>query len=144
VTGACPSCRRSLAPGERICAACQKTFGLPPGSWVTRRPPRPCGRCDNDELIHAVVRERGADTWRSQRLAPLGVTYRKQSVVSVSGHARELDEPDLRDPAGIFEVFVCRACGFTEWYVIDPENVPIGPEYATELVRSGRRGGPWR
>jgi len=145
VSGAFPSCRRPLAPGEKVCAACRKSFGLPARTLgAARRPPRPCARCDHDELIRAIVRERGADTWRSQRLAPLGVTFRKQTVLSVSGHERELDEPDLREPAGIFEVYVCRSCGFTEWYVVEPERVPIGPEFATELVAVPRGGGPWR
>jgi hypothetical protein len=126
-----------------VCAACRQRFGLPMERWDSRRPPRPCVRCGHDDLVRALVRERGADNWRSQRLGPLGVTFHKQTVVSASGHARELDEPDLHAPAGLFEVTVCRACGYAEWYVVEPEEVPIGPEYATERV-GGAKTGPWR
>jgi hypothetical protein len=45
--------------------------------------------------------------------------------------------PDLREPVGIFETYVCRTCGFTEWYAHDPEAIPIGPEYGTELIDVG-------
>jgi hypothetical protein len=87
-----------------------------------------------------VVRERGAGDWYSRRIAPLGVTFRRMVVGSLAGPPRTLDEPDLREPAGRFEIHVCRACGYIEWYALDPEDVPIGPEYGTELVDVSGRG----
>ncbi len=38
---------------------------------------------------------------------------------------------------GWLEAYVCRACGFVEWYCCDPDKLPIGPEYMTELVDVG-------
>jgi hypothetical protein len=38
---------------------------------------------------------------------------------------------------GLLEMFICRACGFVEWYCHDPESIPIGPHYMTELVDYG-------
>jgi hypothetical protein len=93
-------------------------------------------RCDHGQFVRAVVRERGAGDWYSPRVAPLGVTFPLQAVPSLP---RSRSEPDLREPIGIFEVYVCRACGFTEWYALEPDRIPIGPEYATELVDVGGR-----
>jgi hypothetical protein len=44
---------------------------------------------------------------------------------------------------GLLELFVCRGCGLVEWYCNDPENLPIGPMYATELV-DVRPASPYR
>ncbi len=41
---------------------------------------------------------------------------------------------DPRDGFGVLEMYICRGCGFTDWYCQDPENIPIGPEYMTEEV----------
>lgn len=40
----------------------------------------------------------------------------------------------MHDSHGSLETYVCKGCGFVEWYCQDPESVPIGPEYMTELV----------
>lgn len=41
---------------------------------------------------------------------------------------------DPRRGFGVFEVFICKRCGFVEWYCEDPQEIPIGPEYMTEDV----------
>ena len=35
---------------------------------------------------------------------------------------------------GVFVAHVCRSCGFTEWYALDPKTIPIGPAFGTELI----------
>ena len=35
---------------------------------------------------------------------------------------------------GTLDASTCLACGFVEWYVQDPSEIPIGPEYMSELV----------
>lgn len=35
--------------------------------------------------------------------------------------------------AGLVEAFVCRACGFTELYTCDPEQIPVDGELVYEL-----------
>jgi hypothetical protein len=50
-----------------------------------------------------------------------------------------------REPIGVIEAYICRGCGFTELYTRDVDRIPIGPEYATELVDSMPGGeGPYR
>ena len=37
-------------------------------------------------------------------------------------------------PVGFMVTYICQACGFTEWWVAKPEEIPIGAEYGTEIV----------
>lgn len=34
-------------------------------------------------------------------------------------------------------MYICRKCGFIEWYCNDPDTVPIGPYYMTEAIDHG-------
>jgi hypothetical protein len=123
----CHACRKSPpAQGSELCPDCQGKYGVPERWPESRRRRRPCARCGGNTLIRAIVRERGAGDWYSPRVAALGLTFRKQE--------RPPNDPDLREPAGILEIYTCRSCGFSEWYVLEPERVPIGPEYATEII----------
>jgi len=136
----CRNCHKAggLGPDD-LCHDCRSKYGLLSKWPESRRLHRRCVRCDHGEFVRAAVRERGAGNWNSPRLAPLGVTFLRQMIVTAAGDSRPLNEPDLRDPAGPFEVYVCRGCGFTEWYALEPESVPIGAEYATELAEVGGR-----
>ena len=50
---------------------------------------------------------------------------------------------DTKRAFGLLEMYVCRGCGYTEWYCSDPTNVPIGPQFMTELVEL-KTAGPYR
>ncbi len=63
--------------------------------------------------------------------------------MTAAGTDRQLDAPDLAEPVGQFEATICSACGFVDWYVLDPASIPIGAEYGTQLVDL-RNGGPYR
>jgi predicted nucleic-acid-binding Zn-ribbon protein len=36
--------------------------------------------------------------------------------------------------AGLLEAYVCRACGYTEWYTKDPESIPVDGKIVVELT----------
>ena len=40
----------------------------------------------------------------------------------------------LLDGLGVFECYICKRCGFVDWYCQDPEHIPIGKQYMTEEV----------
>jgi hypothetical protein len=42
--------------------------------------------------------------------------------------------PYIWNGLGIVECYVCRECGFIEWYCQDPETIPVGAAFNTELV----------
>lgn len=123
------------------CNDCRESFGLWQRSAPTRRPVRPCARCGHGLLVRCLVRERGASggDHSARFLAPLAVTFHrlvKMRFFSNQPHPR--NEPDFDRPAGMLEAHVCRSCGFVEWYASAPEEIPIGPEYGTELVDAGK------
>jgi len=88
----------------------------------------PCRRCNHDVLIRAHPQQhvQGGST-------SLCATYsveRNTNGTTVT-------------PRGRLEAYICRQCGFVEWYCDDPTAIPIGPAYMTELVDNGP-GTPYR
>jgi predicted nucleic-acid-binding Zn-ribbon protein len=87
-----------------------------------------CPRCQHDEIVQALPTE----------LAP----YNEQPLAASHEHSRWYNAT-VKQQYGIFNAFICRRCGYTEWYATEPEKIPIGDEYHTRLV--SRRGqGPYR
>ena len=35
---------------------------------------------------------------------------------------------------GKLRLYVCAECGYTEWWTLDPEKIPIGEEYKTRYL----------
>lgn len=44
---------------------------------------------------------------------------------------------------GVFEAYVCGACGFTEWFVQDPVSIPVDGT-VIQLVEPPEHKGPYR
>ncbi len=127
------------------CNDCRDAFGLWPRAVPSRRPPTACARCGHEQLVRCQVRERSASGGdRSSRyLAPLAVTFHRLTKLRLfANQPRPRSEPDLDNPAGLLEAHVCRSCGFVDWYVCAPDEIPIGPEYGTELIDTANAGAP--
>jgi hypothetical protein len=121
---------------DGICAECRQQHALadPPG--VPLRPPIPCVRCHGRSFVRVLsIRERAttAGEHPTTDLAPLGATYELE-VSETFFTNRTVKRPLLSKPLGVFEAYVCRACGYTDLYARDPASIPIGREYNTELV----------
>jgi hypothetical protein len=100
-------------------------LGLPPPA-PPLRPKVPCVRCAGTRFVRAVPRELVAERYvdpNYQQAVPMAVTWPPHPT------AQGVDE---RNGQGMFEVYVCRTCGFVEWYCRDAASIPIGPEHATE------------
>ena len=83
-----------------------------------------CPKCGGTEIIVAHPGEYGDG---SQEVGPMSVTAEPRWVMSG------------RNPSygkGELVLYVCRTCGFAEWYAEDPQSIPIGEEYKTELLGS--------
>ncbi|MGN6105742.1 MAG: hypothetical protein ACTHU0_11600 [Kofleriaceae bacterium] len=52
----------------------------------------------------------------------------------VATHAVHTKANFLLEGHGVLEMYICARCGFIEWYCQDPESIPIGPEYMTEII----------
>ena len=116
-----------VAPG--ICVDCARNLGvvaMPP----PRRPPAPCARCSHMKFVRVIPRE-----YDSGSRAPMTLTSAPQthtiggmiSSTTVSVTSAELGY-------GLLETYVCKKCGYVEWYCHDPERIPIGPQYMTDEV----------
>jgi predicted nucleic-acid-binding Zn-ribbon protein len=85
-----------------------------------------CPRCQHDEIVQAAASQR-----LGIGLEPLAVTHQRPDGSTA---------PALFGP---FNIYVCRRCGYTEWYAIDPDKIPIGDEYYTRLIKRPASG-PYR
>jgi hypothetical protein len=127
-----------------ICETCRRRLGLrEPGPPL--RPPRPCARCAGTTFVRSFsLRERapyGRDIVHPH-LAPLAITF-APAVRDRSFWALRTAEPTRSTPVGIIEAYVCRGCGLTELYTEGAADIPIGPEYGTELIEV-TTDGPFR
>ncbi len=139
---ACSICggkRAALSFQGGVCAPCGKHFGLLGDSEkeAMPRPRGPCARCGHAELVVCAARQRASP----RRLAPLAASYLRRLAIPILTGEEEVEyanEPDPSAPVGVFVACVCRACGFTDWYALRPETIPIGPAYGTYIVVIGQ------
>jgi len=138
----CAACKRDLTDDDRsikLCPSCANALGvidMPPA----RRKFAPCRACNGRSFIRAIPREVAPDLVQrgEQVTSPMAVTIGAQTL----GWLGTTIIADTRKACGILEIYVCRGCGYTEWYCADPASVPIGPQFMTELVES--ETGPYR
>ena len=45
-----------------------------------------------------------------------------------------VNKPGDGDGRGLLENYICKGCGFIEWYCADPDKIPIGPEFMTDEI----------
>ena len=121
--------------GDQICEGCRESHALAPPS-PGLRPRVPCQRCRHTEFVRVrALRERAttAGEYGKQYMAPLALTFKLSFGGRRLGANRPFHEVDPQSPAGLLEAYACRKCGFTELYARQPVEIPIGPEYGTEL-----------
>ena len=100
------------------CVRCATVIGVIPMPQ-TRRPAAPCQRCGTRKFVRVIPRELDGNS------APMALTYDISATIAA----------DLTRGFGKLEAYVCFKCNFVEWYVQgNAADIPIGPEYMTELV----------
>jgi hypothetical protein len=130
----CKACGHKIEDGE-LCADCARKLGLTSGDAVRRA--SPCAKCNHPELIRALVRELTSITGGpnvNRTTFPMAVTYGPDVSSALWGKFKSIHGADESAPFGILEMYVCARCGFTEWYCRDPKNIPIGPEFGTQMI----------
>ncbi len=85
-----------------------------------------CPLCGHHEIVHALPIDFGAGG------IPHAVAYDMSPWTG------------LRGTFGALNVFVCRACGFAQWFAHEPEKIPIGKEHGTRLLSGRKPEGPFR
>src|SRR5689334_15739279 len=145
----CVTCEIELATEEQprgVCEECADMLGvvqMPPA----RRPPLPCLRCNGSHFVRAVPRELTVEPqkdWNHGRHAPMFATYEVKVRRRLLSPGKVPSELDARRGLGMLEIYICRGCGFVEWYCHDPSEIALGPQYMTEEIDVGGGVGPYR
>jgi hypothetical protein len=127
----CSLCNADKPTWDGVCIDCANNAGLPAPA-PPLRPRTPCERCHGRAFVRCVaLRERGAfgsageGQPATEYLWPLAATFALHRQAGLAA-------PDMLGPLGMFEAYICRACGYTELYARDAAAIPIGREYGTE------------
>ncbi len=130
---------------EGFCAVCRDALGLLLDELPVLRPAGPCRRCSGQEIVQALLRERGAEGCDHvyEFLRPLAVSHGVEDVESFWSGAKKGVQPNLEAYTGALVAYVCRSCGFTELFAASPGEIPIGPQHGTRLLRPNE-GAPYR
>jgi hypothetical protein len=148
----CPLCdlcqlRADEERAMNACTVCAFTLGLVPMAHP-RRAPVPCTRCNGMRFTRVIPREHTSVAMRFAPTDPAssaGEMLRSVAAPSVATHepmvtaklhsrGRQVAAVDIRTGFGALEMYICRGCGFVEWYCQDPTSIPIGPHYMTEDI----------
>ncbi|MBA3539845.1 MAG: hypothetical protein H0T79_09465 [Deltaproteobacteria bacterium] len=131
----CKVCSTTALSNPGICVACCDTLGvvaMPPA----RRPARPCLRCNGMKFVRVMPREHsavGADFVRTQA-APMALTHDPRVIPAGLLSRETVAAPDITAGFGVLETYVCLGCEYVEWYCQGAREIPIGPEYMTEVI----------
>jgi hypothetical protein len=88
-----------------------------------------CPHCGHNEII------------RAKKLHVIPSRYTLSEPVGIARLS-----PYYDDLTGELSLFICRRsdCGFAQWFVSEPEKIPISEAHSTELIRGTKIAGPYR
>ena len=131
----CVVCKKVLlvSPVEldrRACNACAHKTGI-----VVVPPPRrrvaPCVRCNHSRLIRVIPRELSVAPGLDENEPTYGPMFATYELRMMDGVVQSVQ---ARNGFGVLEAYICKSCGFVDWYCQDPDEIPIGPQYMTEEI----------
>lgn len=90
-----------------------------------------CPLCEHTEIVESVPADFGSKD--HERTA--AVTYEPRWVVAGRN-------PNY--PHGMLRFYVCRSCGYVQWFAEDPGSIPIGDRYLTRIISGPAKTEPYR
>lgn len=132
----CKLCDKLEAEVKEMCTNCMDALGIiemPPA----RRKAGPCLKCNGLKFIRVIPREHTVKLDRdfnTAEIAPMTLTQAPRIEHKVFGKGMNVNAPSVVLGDGMLETYTCIACGYVEWWVENPTEIPIGPEYMSELV----------
>jgi hypothetical protein len=93
-----------------------------------------CPLCGHHEVIESVANEFGSGDYSASQMA---VTHKHMEGGGPVGKRRDL-------PVGRLMLYVCRKCGYVQWFADMPESIPIGEKFQTRLIQGIPSQGPFR
>lgn len=94
-----------------------------------------CPKCRHDKVlvlprVDQIVDQYGrVEAWRIARVPE-----------QMDGYPLPGGEPVT---AGVVQAYICRSCGYTEFYTRDPESIPVDGKVVRELSGAKNKG-PYR
>jgi hypothetical protein len=85
-----------------------------------------CPQCGHEEIIEAEQHE---FTGKGSVSYPMCVTYDERWV---------MPGQNPRHGHGHLYLYVCRRCGFCQWYARNPESIPVSEGHRTRLIKGGQ------
>ncbi len=85
--------------------------------------------------------------WHNQVIQgwPLDFASGMQNPLALAHVQSFVTGPRQDKPLGPLLTYTCRRCGYTQWFVKDPETVPIDEKAHTRLIEGRPEpGGPYR
>ena len=130
----CVICQRPLHSvveiDRKTCDPCARRTGnivVPP----PRRRNSPCAKCNHTKLVRVIPRELASDPVTAG--ASYGPMFAAYELRTRDGEVAPFHP---RAGFGVLEAYICKGCGYVEWYCQDPNEIPIGPEYMTEEIET--------
>ncbi|MCX5742425.1 MAG: hypothetical protein NT062_08010 [Proteobacteria bacterium] len=100
----------------------------------SRRPAAPCTRCSGRKFMRVIPREHSAAREGiGQVSAPMYATF-KPRMRHLNGATWTLPLEIELAGMGLLEMYICKKCGFVEWYCVDVERIPAHPALMTEDI----------
>jgi predicted nucleic-acid-binding Zn-ribbon protein len=92
-----------------------------------------CPHCECRQVWHiAEMHERGEAAAFEKPIAPLNVVLQQKFFKLYNG-------------VGTFETYICKRCGFTEWYAHGLDELKADPEHGVRLLDGkDSEEGPYR
>ena len=81
-----------------------------------------CPLCGHEEIIEAIPRDLGDASAEYQAVTYEAVDF--GSLVPVYHRVAH----------GVLRMYVCRGCGFTQYFADNPATIPIGEQYMTKVI----------
>jgi hypothetical protein len=124
----------------KLCNACLEKSGLQT-KGAPDRPAAPCLRCGGLTFVRVEMRERTAIVGgksNAEHTVPMAVTWAQGQEYAGVFTMKTIPSAtaDTSAPFGRLYTFVCRTCGFVEWYAANPAEIPIGAAHGTTLVEA--------
>lgn len=90
-----------------------------------------CPLCDHTEVLEAIP----ADFGNKDHERTAAVTYEPRWV---------LGGRNPNYPHGMLRVYVCRGCGYVQWFAENADAIPVGDRYLTRVINGPGTSDPYR
>ena len=90
-----------------------------------------CPLCEHNEILESIPALFGDQ----HKEVAFAVTYDSRWVQNGR---------NPNHPHGKVRVYVCRQCGYLQWFADEPATIPVGDEHKTRIIAGPEKVAPYR